>query len=89
MPQAIVDPEHLRQFAGALRAFTDELQQRSSSLGSQMIQLSQTWRDQQHHKFAAEFEDQLRQLARFLEGTRSHVPYLLRKADEIDAYLRG
>jgi len=89
MPQAIVDPEHLRQFAGALRAFTDELQQRSSSLGSQMIQLSQTWRDQQHHKFAAEFEDQLRQLARFLEGARSHVPYLLRKADEIDAYLRG
>jgi hypothetical protein len=51
--------------------------------------LSQTWRDQQHHKFAAEFEDQMRQLTKFLEGARSHVPYLLRKAYEIDAYLRG
>jgi uncharacterized protein YukE len=89
MPQAIVDPEQLRQFAGALRNFTEELQQRSTSLGSQMVNLSQTWRDQQHHKFAAEFEDQMRQLTKFLEGARSHVPYLLRKADEIDAYLRG
>lgn len=89
MPQAIVDPEHLRQFASSLKAFTDEFQQRSSVLAGQMESLSHTWRDQQHRKFTAEFEDQLRQMGRAVEAAQRHVPYLLRKADQIDVYLRG
>lgn len=89
MPQAIVDPEALRQFAGTLRAFTEDLQQRSIALSAHMNTLSQTWRDQQHHRFAAEFDDQLRQLTKLVESSERHVPYLLKKADQIDAYLRG
>lgn len=89
MSQAIVNPDHLRQFAGNLKAFTDDLQQRAGSLSSQMNQLGESWRDQQHRRFASEFEDELRQMARLIQSAEQHIPYLLRKADQIDAYLKG
>lgn len=89
MNQAIVDPEQLRHFASNLKGFAEDLQQRATALSGQMNQLEQTWRDQQQRKFAAEFEDQMRQLQRLVESTRQHVPYLLRKAEQAEQYLRG
>lgn len=89
MNQAIVDPEQLRRFAANLKIFSEELQQRATALSSQMNQLEQTWRDQQQKKFAGEFNEQLRQLNRLIESTREHVPYLMRKAEQAEQYLRG
>ena len=89
MNQAIVDPEQLRRFAANLKVFAEELQQRSTALAAQMNQLEQTWRDQQQRKFASEFEDQMRQINRLVEATRQHVPYLMRKAEQVDQYLHG
>lgn len=89
MNQAIVDPEQLRRFAANLKIFSEELQQRATALGAQMNQLEQTWRDQQQRKFAAEFEDNLRQLAKLVEASRQHVPYLMRKAEQAEQYLNG
>lgn len=87
MNQAIVDPEHLRQFAAHLHQFAEEMKQRSTGLASQMNQLEQTWRDEQQRKFSEEFTTQMRQLTRLIQSTEQHVPYLLRKAEQIDAYL--
>lgn len=87
MNQAVVDPEQLRQFAGHLHRFAEEMKQRSSGLASQMNQLEQTWRDEQQRKFADEFTTQMRQLTRLIQTTEEHVPYLMRKAEQIDAYL--
>jgi uncharacterized protein YukE len=87
MNQAVVDPEQLRQFAGHLHRFAEEMKQRSSGLASQMNQLEQTWRDEQQRKFANEFTTQMRQLTRLIQTTEQHVPYLMRKAEQIDAYL--
>ena len=87
MNQAIVDPEQLRQFAGHLHRFAEEMKQRSAGLASQMNQLEQTWRDEQQRKFAEEFTVQMRQMTRLIQTTEQHVPYLLRKAEQIDAYL--
>ncbi|MDA8745500.1 WXG100 family type VII secretion target [Rubripirellula amarantea] len=87
MNQAIVDPEQLRQFAAHLHRFADELKQQSTGLATQMNQLEQTWRDEQQRKFSEEFTGQMRQLARLINTTEEHVPYLLRKAEQIDAYL--
>ncbi|NND96726.1 MAG: WXG100 family type VII secretion target [Pirellulaceae bacterium] len=87
MSQAVVDPEHLRQFASQLHRFAEEMKQRSSALASQMNQLEQTWRDEQQRKFATEFTEQMRQMGRLIKNTEQHVPYLLRKAEQIDAYL--
>jgi WXG100 family type VII secretion target len=87
MNQAVVDPEQLRQFAGHLHRFSEEMKQRSSALASQMNQLEQTWRDEQQRKFAEEFTTQMRQMTRLIQSTEQHIPYLLRKAEQIDAYL--
>lgn len=87
MNQAVVDPEQLRQFAGHLHRFSEEMKQRSTALASQMNQLEQTWRDEQQRKFAEEFTTQMRQMTRLIQSTEQHIPYLLRKAEQIDAYL--
>ncbi len=87
MNQAVVDPEQLRQFATHLKLFAEELRSRSTTLAAQMNQLQQTWRDEQQRKFSEEFMDQLRGLSRIVQSTEQHVPYLLQKADQIDAYL--
>ena len=87
MNQAVVDPEQLRQFAAQLHRFSEEMKQRSSGLASQMNQLEQTWRDEQQRKFAEEFATEMRQMKRLIDATEKHVPYLLRKAEQIDAYL--
>ena len=87
MNQAIVDPEQLRQFAAHLHRFSEEMKERSAGLASQMNQLEQTWRDEQQRKFAEEFTSQMRQMTRLIKSTEQHVPYLLRKAEQIDAYL--
>lgn len=87
MSQAVVDPEHLRQFAAQLHRFAEEMKERSANIGLQMKQLEQTWRDEQQRKFVEDFSAEMRQLSRLIRATEEHVPYLLRKAEQIDAYL--
>ena len=89
MPQAIVDPEELRQFARALKKFNAEVRAQAGSLSNQLSALGATWRDQQHQKFVEQFEEHMGALARFTEATEEHVPYLLRKAAHIEDYLQS
>jgi uncharacterized protein YukE len=88
MPQAIVDPDELRRFAHNLRKFNIDVQDRITTLNAQLLGLGTTWRDQENKKFVAEFEQQIRVIARFVEMTNQHIPYLLRKAEAIEDYLR-
>ena len=87
MPQAVVDPEELRRFAQNLRKFTADVEDRITLLGTQLVDLGNTWRDQEYKKFAEEFEQHMRIIARFVEAANRHVPYLLRKAEIIEEYL--
>ena len=87
MPQAIVDPEELRRFAQNLRKFNIDVQERVTALGTQLGALGKTWRDQEHKKFAEDFERHIRVISRFVEITEEHIPYLLRKAEIIEQYL--
>ena len=87
MPQAIVDPEELRQFAQNLRKFSTEIQSRITMLGSQLVSLSKTWRDQEQKKFTDEFEQQVKSVSRLIEVIEEHIPYLVRKAEIIEEYL--
>ena len=83
MPQAVVDPDDLRQFALMLRKFNVELRDRLSALTTHMQSLSETWRDQEHKRFADQFDEHLKLMVRFLELSERHVPYLIRKADQV------
>ena len=89
MAQAVVDPEELRQFAQSLKKFNANLRERAGSLGNQLAALSSTWRDQEHKKFAEEFDANMKVLLRFTETADQYVPYLLRKAQHIEDYLQS
>jgi uncharacterized protein YukE len=88
MAQAIVDPIELRRFALALKQFNGELRDRLAALHGQMIGLGDTWRDQEHEKFAQEFEQTVHVLGAFIENADQHIPFLLRKAERIEEYLQ-
>jgi len=89
MPQAVVDPDELRQFARSLKKFNHELRDKSQSLGNQLTALGASWRDQEHKKFVEQFEQHMKMLGRFLDTADQHVPYLLRKADHIEDYMQS
>ena len=55
---------------------------------SQLQGLSQSWRDREHEKFSEEFQQTMQVLSRFIEVADEHVPFLIRKADRAEEYLR-
>jgi uncharacterized protein YukE len=88
MAKAVADPDEIRRFAQLLKRFGNGMDQQLSQLNGQMSSLGQTWRDQEHAKFQTEFDQTMRQLARFKEAIDEQVPFLLRKADRLEEYLR-
>jgi uncharacterized protein YukE len=87
MAKAVVDPAELRRFAQDLRRFTQNLQSQMAVLSGRMTALGQSWRDQEHSKFAEEFESTLKVLNRFTDAAEQHVPFLVKKAEKIEEYL--
>jgi uncharacterized protein YukE len=88
MAKAAVDPAELRRFAADLNRFNMELEGLLSSLNSRMRGLEQSWRDQEHRKFAAEFEGTVKVLSKFLDNSRVHVSFLAKKATLAEEYLK-
>ena len=76
MSQAIVDPIELRRFAQNLKKFNQELEERLTSLRAQLHSLGATWRDQEHKKFVEDFEEHMKVIAKYVEVTNEHAPYL-------------
>ena len=89
MPQAIVDPDEVRQFAQNLKRFDLEIRERLKTLQSQLQALGMTWRDQEHRKFADEFAVHAQNLVRFIDANEDHLRYLARKIAHIDDYLQS
>ena len=88
MTQAIVDPSELRRFAQTLRRFNEEITERTAGISGQLNALAQTWRDQEHVKFAEDFSNNMKALGRFVESNETYIPYLVRKAQLIEEYLQ-
>jgi uncharacterized protein YukE len=88
MPQANVEPGELRRFATNLKRFNDDLMGQMTTLHGQLVGLGQSWRDKEHDKFAEEFEDTMKVVARFIEAANQHVPFLMRKAQRAEEYLQ-
>jgi uncharacterized protein YukE len=88
MSRAIVDPAELRRFAQSLKHFNNEMGHQLSVLQGQLAGLGDTWRDQEHDKFAQKFAETVQILNRFMEASQQHIPFLLRKAERIDEYLQ-
>ena len=87
MAKVIVEPDDVKRFARELARFREELGTGMTHITARMNALGETWRDQEHRKFADEFEQTLRVLARFDRSVAAHVPYLIRKAEKAQDYL--
>jgi uncharacterized protein YukE len=87
-PQAIASPEELERFAHELRDFNAQLRDGISRLQIQFLMLGETWRDQEHYKFAQEFEQTMRVLQQFMRSADQQIPFLLRKAQRLREYLQ-
>ncbi len=87
MSKAIVDPAELRRFALDLKRFNANLQSQMTVLAGRLNSLGQSWRDQENTKFVEEFESTMKVLARFVDASEHHIPFLVRKAEKIEDYL--
>jgi uncharacterized protein YukE len=85
--QAIANPEDLERFARDLKQFNAQLSDQISRLQGQFASLGETWRDQEHQKFASEFEQTVRVLHHFMRSAEQQIPFLLRKAQRLRDYL--
>jgi uncharacterized protein YukE len=85
--QAIVNPDELRRFANDLAKFNNTLDDISSRLVAQFNQLGDTWRDQEHAKFADQFQETMTSIRHFREASDEQIPFLIRKAEAADEYL--
>jgi uncharacterized protein YukE len=85
--QAIANADELDAFANELRHATLVLEQTMSRLNGRFVRLGETWRDQQHQRFAQEFEQTLRVISRFSESAERQIPFLHKKASQIRLYL--
>jgi len=88
MAKASIDPQQVRAFAAELKTFNQELQNRMLSLMGRYKALGETWQDQEHARFADEFERAMKSLKKFIETSNNQAPLLIRKADKIDEYLK-
>ena len=88
MSHAVMDPEKVRRFADELNRFNSDTVSRLSSLQARFAALGDTWKDQEHEKFADEFLQMVKTLKKFMELSQQQAPFLIRKAQHIEDYLK-
>ncbi len=88
MAKAIVDPEELMRFVGALKRFNESTRNELATINRQFHRLGETWQDEEQARFAESFETMVRVVGRFMEDSDRQAPLLTRKAECIRDYLR-
>ncbi|MEO0414071.1 MAG: WXG100 family type VII secretion target [Verrucomicrobiota bacterium] len=88
MAQAVADPEEMRRFAEELKRFNNDIQNSMSSLQARFAALGDSWQDHEQAKFAEEFKDTMKVLRKFVESSNQQGPFLLRKAQRLEDYLK-
>lgn len=88
MSRVDATPAELRRFAANLQNYITQVSESSFQLQAQFRELGDTWRDQEHGRFAQEFEQTMRVIDRFMNTAQQHVPFLLRKAQRLEDYLQ-
>ncbi len=83
-----MDPEKVRRFADELNRFNNDTLSRLNSLQARFHAVGDTWKDQEHEKFAEEFQQVAKTLKKFIEISQQQAPFLLRKAQHIEEYLK-
>ncbi len=88
MGKAYVDPAELRRFAADLNRFNNDLIGLVNGLKGRLNGLGESWRDQEHKKFAESFDASVKSMGKFLEDAQQHVSFINKKASAIEEYLK-
>lgn len=88
MSQIVASPEEMERFARELKKFNSQLADSMKRLNGQFARLGETWRDQEHRKFAQEYEQTMRVLKQFQRSSEQQIPFLLRKARRLRDFLK-
>jgi uncharacterized protein YukE len=89
MARVIIDSEEVRRFASSLRAKSEELRKRKSSIEGSFRQLNEYWKDARHRRFENNFDYTSKLLDEFLRKADAYIEYLRKKARKVDTYLNG
>lgn len=87
-PQVDASPDEIERFALDLKQFNALLSDSTSRLQGQFASLGETWRDQEHQKFAQEFEQTMRVLHHFMRAADQQIPFLRRKAEQLRRFIQ-
>jgi uncharacterized protein YukE len=86
LPKVDADPVELRQTAQQLRRFKSEVESQLGRVNSRVVGMRGS--DPQQRKFADEWEKTANSMRSLLSAIDSHAPYLERKAQQLEDYLR-
>ncbi len=89
MAQVVGDPTEIRKFAQMLQRFNQDLTNNTRVLQGQFRTLGETWKDQQHAKFAQEFEQLMVTLQKFAQSSEEQIPRLQKKAQLLEEFLKA
>ncbi len=81
-----VDPEKLRNFAGKLKRFNENINSYFEMLPRELTRLGDTWQDREYEKFKQALLPATRALKRFVTENEKVIPSLLQDAAEIEEY---
>ena len=84
-PQAYVDPERLRAFSSELTVLASRISDLDNELQRSLVQLGETFRDEEYERFRRRFAASRQQLQRFVDDVRAMAPRLVQDADDIRA----
>ncbi|NWJ47152.1 MAG: WXG100 family type VII secretion target [Chloroflexi bacterium] len=87
MSGVIANPEDIERFVQQLKNFTEQMRSGVSNMNGQFSRLGETWRDQEHSKYAQEFEQTMRVLQQFIRSSEQQAPFLMRKAQRLREFL--
>ena len=82
------NPAEIRKFTAMLKRFNQDLSNNTRVLHGQFNNLGETWQDQQHQKFAQEFEQLVVVLNKFIQSSDAQIPLLNRSAELLEEFNR-
>jgi len=88
MPQSIVDPSALHDFARFLHSHARRIQERTSAAKSNVKHLSAFWQDARYREFVAVFEVAMKDIDEFLAVAERQKRYIEQKARLGERFLR-
>lgn len=88
MTQVHTDPERLREFAGKLEKFADDVDHHLNRLAAALSYLGHTWQDDEYKDFHEEFSVTQSSVKTFVTEIKKITPELRRDAEKLDPYFR-